>query len=377
MCIALPPYPFYSEFGEMLLDVLAHLGFRPTVVQDGDRAVLAADVLLLIGTGLCFTGCAQLLSHWQGQRPTTILWQTEPFPPPTLSPLAERRGLQAVATTQIVRLPAWVLKLLKSVIAPPALIRVREAIRSTFFFRFRQEMITSDPQLALTELAASVWWWPMCQYAWLKQHFPQGWLDFVCTASVSGEQFLTGRDIPARFVPVGYHVRMGIDLAKERDIDVLFIGQLWHPRRKAILDTLQRSLTLKGIKMVIVGDECYGEQRTELLNRARISLNVCHYPWDLPGLRFLMSMGCGALVVSELLSDVIPYEAGKHFVQAEIAALPDTICYYLEHPHECQTMTRAAFQLVTREMTLQKAVAEVMKEVAEDCPGKKGNLNTR
>lgn len=204
------------------------------------------------------------------------------------------------------------------------------------------------------------------RHVWFRHHFSEGWLDFVFTNTVSQQQSLTRMGIPARFAPIGYHPGMGINLPGARDIDVLFIGNVWEGgRRYAVLSAVRQNLALKGVNVVSVEYGSYGEQRTTLLNRARISLNVAHYPWDLPGLRFLMSMGCGALVISEPLDDPTPYRPGEHFVQADITDLAETICYYLEHEWEREAITRTAYDFITQELTLQNTISRIMETCSE------------
>src|ERR1051326_7979602 len=91
VCLAVPATPLYRELGQMLFDVLSHLGFRPTLVPDGQQEALAAAVLFLVGAGLCFPSYTHLLSRRPMRRPLTLLWHTEPLPPPSLSTSAERR----------------------------------------------------------------------------------------------------------------------------------------------------------------------------------------------------------------------------------------------------------------------------------------------
>jgi spore maturation protein CgeB len=127
------------------------------------------------------------------------------------------------------------------------------------------------------------------------------------------------------------------------------------------LGDLQQSLQAKGLRLEIVPRYCLGRERTELLNRARISLNMVSYPWDFPGARFLLSIGCGALVVSEPLENPGPYRAGEHFVQAEVADLPKIIAYYVAHEAEREALTRSAFRFVTCELTLKSSMAHIME----------------
>jgi hypothetical protein len=355
------------ELGEMLLDTLLNLGFLPTLVRDGSRDVLDVDVLLLVGDCPQFKGYANLFSHWKERRPNTILWQIHSLPPSTLSTRAEYKGLRAVEINRVGLPLGWFSELIKSAIPVPVRAHVRRAIRAPFFFYFRKEL-TKSLHPALNELDANSSRMMMHRYAWLKHHFTEGWIDFVFVSSVPRKEFLTSRGIPAKFAPIGYHVGMGTNLGIKRDIDVLFIGGVKNRRRAAVLDTIRQSLTLKGIRLVTIERECYGSQRTELLNRACITLNLVNYPWDLPGIRFLMSMGCSALVVSEPLDDATPYKVGKHFVQASIADLPNVLCHYIEHEDERDAIVGAASNLVSRELTLEKTIVQMLGACDEDFP---------
>ncbi len=58
-------------------------------------------------------------------------------------------------------------------------------------------------------------------------------------------------------------------------------------------------------------------------------LSVGRFPGTFVGVRFLIGVACGALVVSEPLYDPSPYVPGEHFVQAPISELPGVIERYL------------------------------------------------
>ena len=348
----------YVELGGILHDALSHAGFRSALVRDGDRAALAADVLLLLGEGSFFPDYTNLLKRKPAPRPTTALWLFEALPPPTLNERAEHKGSGVAKFISRELTSGRLLRLTWSAVPRPVRTRVREAILRLLFSNFKRAM-DKDPQSLFTpdvNLCSLM----MSRHVWFGQHFSAGWLDFVFTTTVSQQQSLTRMGIPARFAPLGYHPGMGINLSGERDIDVLFVGNVWGSgRRCEILSAVRQDLTLKGVE-VIVQHGSYGEQRTALLNRARVSLNVAHYPWDLPSQRFLMSMACGALVISEPLDDPTPYRPGKHFVQADIADLSETICYYLEHEREREAITRTAYDFLTQELTLRNALSRIM-----------------
>jgi hypothetical protein len=130
-----------------------------------------------------------------------------------------------------------------------------------------------------------------------------------------------------------------------------------------MLDTLRRALTARGITVTVVGDACYGERRTDVLNRTRISVNLLSFPWELPGLRFSMSMGCDALVVSEPQIAPAPYLPGVHFVPAPAPELPAVIAHYLEREDERAAIARSAEQFVTTELTLDRQLAQLLRTV--------------
>src|SRR5204862_311274 len=79
---------------------------------------------------------------------------------------------------------------------------------------------------------------------------------------------------------------MYADLGLERDIPVLFLGAMTVPRRRWIAWLLRRA----GVELTAVGDwhdpRYWGEERTRLLNRAVISLNINRFPGNFADTRF-------------------------------------------------------------------------------------------
>lgn len=355
-----PTLEFHVELRDLLLDVLSTLGHLPAPVEDGDRDVLEADVLLLVGDCSIFERFAKLFSRHEGKKPLTILWHLNPLPPPSLFERDERVGSRAVELWDRLKLPSGGLsELITSSLLP---ISVRTQLRRTIswalFSGFKRKLSNSMHkkfQVVDTITCRNM----IHRYWWIKRRFTEGWIDFLFSSTVPAMEFLISRSIPVQFAPVGYHPWMGINLGMERDIDVLFIGTR-HPRRQAILEKLQRSLVSKGKVLMTVEDGCYGKQRTELLNRARISLNLLKAPWGLPGERLLMSMGCGSLVVSEPMENPAPYIAGEHFVQASAEDLPGVITYYLAHGDERKAIVRSAYDFITQELTMEKSIKQIL-----------------
>jgi hypothetical protein len=228
--------------------------------------------------------------------------------------------------------------------------RLGSAVRARHFKTFRNRL-PEKTRLLFEEIDPGYGGYMLLRQFWLERIWPQGILDQVWTSSVMATKALRERSIPARFAPIGYHPRMGQDLGLERDIDVLFIG---HPsgRRMRILDHLDQELAARGFQLKIITRGCYGQTRLQLLNRTRICLNLVRCPWYLGGVRFLMSMGCGAVVVSEPLLDPRPYQPGVHFIQAEPQKMVQALVYYLENETERRHIADQARHFVTTELTL-------------------------
>jgi len=87
------------------------------------------------------------------------------------------------------------------------------------------------------------------------------------------------------------------------------------------------------------------------------------FPWQVAGLRFLVSMACGALVISETIENPAPYKPGIHFVQAKVSDMPDVIEYYSKHPKERQAIVGTAYRYVTQELTMKNSIKRILQTV--------------
>jgi len=122
-------------------------------------------------------------------------------------------------------------------------------------------------------------------------------------------------------------------------------------------------LARRGRTLTLAGD-AFGADREQLLNRARIVLSLLRIPHDLAGMRMLMGMACGALVVAEDCPDTDAYRPGEHFVMARLDELPAVIEYYLVHEDERQKIARQGHRFVTEELTLANAVRKMLAYTA-------------
>lgn len=142
--------------------------------------------------------------------------------------------------------------------------------------------------------------------------------------SIESFNFLISKGFKNSFyVPPGFHRSLELFVpAKNRDIDVLFIGSP-HPRRELII----QKLISRGVNVRYL-NKSLGESRDSLIARSRIVLNI--HAWDnintLETIRISFLLANRNFVVSES-SDHNPYEDG--LVYADYDKLVDTCIYYL------------------------------------------------
>jgi glycosyltransferase involved in cell wall biosynthesis len=197
-------------------------------------------------------------------------------------------------------------------------------------------------------------------YLRLRSLARHGLPDLLVVSTLSRREFLAERGITAHWAPLGYHPSQGRDLGLPRDIDVLFLGDVKIPRRKPLLTQLQQHR----VNLMAVGDwsdpAYWGENRTRLLNRTKIFLNVQRYSGELSGQRLLIGMANKALVISEPMYNPAPYVSGKHYITATIEEMPEVIRYYLAHEDERRAVVEDAYRLVTQEVTLEHSLSRIL-----------------
>ncbi len=198
------------------------------------------------------------------------------------------------------------------------------------------------------------------------------WLQKECITSVLavGSQwyadFLRARGLNP--VVAYYGLRQdpawGVDLQLERDIPVLWIGKQATRRRKNLLSQLRAELAASGIDIYVVdGVErpyVFGKERTKLLNRSKIVLNILRQPWDNNSVRFYLAALNRALIVSEPVFPHLPFLNNEHFIETPFCQISETIQHYLDRPDLCQAIAENAWGLATTQLTLDKSVPRLI-----------------
>jgi hypothetical protein len=191
---------------------------------------------------------------------------------------------------------------------------------------------------------------------WMKK---QGILSILTLSSPWTADFLRARGFDPMILPPS--VIQGEDLKMERDIPVLWLGKTGSTRRAKVLNQIRSELKERGVDMMVIdGVEnpyAFGEQRTVLLNRTKIVLNILREKWDDNSMRYILAAPCRALIVTEPTLPHSPFLPGVHRVEAPLPQLADTICYYLAHEEERLAITDRAYQLIMQESGLDKMKA--------------------
>ncbi|HEX8208031.1 MAG TPA: glycosyltransferase [Solirubrobacteraceae bacterium] len=293
-----------------ILDVAAARGHDTALASDGAAGSGPGDVLFLIGTANYFPATFRRLARLRPEeRPFVLLWHGEPLPAPRVS------GLR------------------------PARRHARELVKIAL-----RDPRTTDPK---------------SNFRRLRQVLRAGLLDLVVVSTPWRQTFLAEQGIEAEWVPFGSFAPMGHDLGLQRDIDVMFFGAQDVPRRRRIVERMRR----EGIHVRSEGQwgpkGLWGDERTEVLNRTKIVLNLGRHPGELSGMRLLTAMVCGACVLSESIWDPRPFVPGVHYVDAPVEDLASAAAALLADD-ERREMIAAAGHAFALAHPLSESVARII-----------------
>jgi hypothetical protein len=356
ICVLMPPGDLYSAVGRMIGGTLVEQGWEVSVPQQADPEALDHEVLLVGGASQQIDGLPGVLRRRRNRKPVTLLWQLEPLPPPGLSPAGEWLGLRAAAW-EWERLPVKVRLPLDRVLPFASLLS--RHIRRALVLPYSMRRAGSPHADGWGEYYASHFVAAATEWRWLRIARNQGWIDHWFASNLPRVQFLRNRGIDAEMIPMGYHPGWGRDLGLPRDIEVLCLAHLDRRPRGRKLRWLREALANWGCTLTLLTG-VHGATREQTLNRARIVLSLMRRPHDFPGMRVLMGLACGALVVSEAGLDTGAYVPDRHLVVAPLEQLPERIHHYLEHETERARIAAEGHRFVTEELTLKNQLTRML-----------------
>jgi hypothetical protein len=191
-------------------------------------------------------------------------------------------------------------------------------------------------------------------------------LDVLALSSTYYADYLAHHGIASILVPRGYYPDYGEVRNLERDLAVVWMGKTRNAHRKRAVYWLREELEKRGQVMQIYDGEenpfIFGEQRTQVLNRAWFALNVYPDPTCELSIRFYVAAANGAVVLTEPGRNRYPFIPGKHLVECPIEEMPDTVMYYLSHEEEWRSLSQEMLRLVTSELTLERSIATILAQ---------------
>ena len=326
-----------NGIGEAIYHELIGLGHYPTYFRLSSTIPNDTNVVFLYGPFGKYLSVLQQLENVPTEcRPTVVFWNTEGLPDPRIPwPITNIVGLG----------------------------RSRIGLLSESDKKWLRTLAYKSP---LSLLEAS-----LTRFRYLGDFFyakKKGWIDVFADISAVYAKFFNEHDLPTVVAPFGSFSGWYADLDLKRDIDVLWMGKRATKRRGHMLNQLREGLSAHGVKIHMVDDVenpfVFDEERTQLLNRTKITLNLLRTWYDENSLRICMAAPNRSLVVSEpLLTHVPHYKAGVHYVSAPMDKLVETILYYLEHQDERLQIVENAYQLLTTTLTMSNSIKTIMGAV--------------
>lgn len=318
-----------------LMDGFAANGCQVSPVANGTSDFTGFDFLLLYGPMAPIGGLINQLKSIPNL-PPVIFWYTEQMPDP--------------------RLPPWL-----------ALILARSRFHSLWYdeFLLRNKTPGSRARLPLPAMGR------LRGVGEIIELHKLGLLKIVCTFSQTNARFLARFQLPVAEIPIGYHLFFGERLGLERDIDVVFLGTTRDARRQRWIPRLEQELGKYNIRFVIIDGSpkrgyLFDHERTLLLNRTRIMLNVMRQPWDDALYRFLLAAANGVLLLSEPLhiESRGPLKPGVHFVESRLDEIVQRIILILDSPSSRETILENAANLIGSDLTMPKMTALCLQQMA-------------
>lgn len=328
-----------DEIADAIYSELVHLGHTPEFLWHDAAIPGNAEVVFSFAPYGSFLAIAsQLEALPKANRPILIHWNTEGIPDLRL-PWTFVQGVGQVRS--------WLGRVSDRLQAQPG-----RQLTKTFLIWQKTRML---------------------RYRYVGDYYyayQKGWLDLFADSSAVYAQIHQRHGLPALHVPWGRVPEWHCDLGAERDIDVFWMGTRGTKRRSTILDQVRERLRAEGVEIYMADNEehefVFGQDRTRMLNRAKITLNVARTWYDDNYSRFTIAAPNRSLVVSETLLPHCPTcEAGVHYVSAHVDQLAETILYYLEHEAERNQIVENAYNFVSETLTMRISIGKVMDAVEQ------------
>ncbi|MBI5835048.1 MAG: glycosyltransferase family 1 protein [Armatimonadetes bacterium] len=157
-------------------------------------------------------------------------------------------------------------------------------------------------------------------------------------------------------VPLPYSPTFHRDLGLERDIDLLFVGNVSQHRTEWI-----RAIEAGGVK--VTAAQAWGDDYIQLLNRAKLVLNLHFTALPNTELRVVEAMACGAVVVTEPLTPGSELARDDLLLVIDRASAAESIRALLANDAVRQQVAAHAKAFVAEHYTARHVVERIWRKV--------------
>jgi hypothetical protein len=331
-------FPEQDGLSQVICRELTELGYEPVYFKFDEPIPPEADVVFTYGPyGKLMPILYRANHNFPEKRPVTVHWNMEGLPD--------------------LRLP-WLL------------MRRIGAIRSWIG---RLNISHNHPMRNLLTKLTTPWENRVLRFRYVGDYhfaYKKGLLNVLADSSAIYAKIHSQHGLPTVVAPWGSTPLWYENLTMDRDIDILWLGQRGSKRRGALLDQIRQDLLPHGVKMHVADNQenpfIYGRERTEYLNRTKITLNLIRTWYDDNYSRFAMAAPNRSLIVSEdLLPHCPQYIPGTHYVSAPTGQLAQKILYFLNHSSEREAIVENAYQISTSTITFRRSVEIIMTAVEQ------------
>ncbi len=187
-----------------------------------------------------------------------------------------------------------------------------------------------------------------------------GHADRFVVTSRDGAAILASVGVQADVVPFGYAAKVHGVLAVggDRDIETLMLGGYSGPRSHRRRNWIEAARQ-QGLPIAIAQGE-WGESRNALLRRSRVVLHIHRIPGTFIGLRLVLALAAGSVVVSEPMRDPHPFVPGIHFIEAPLDQLASEATALLADEARRRRIVEAGQTLLAEELTMGRCLSRVL-----------------
>ncbi len=174
---------------------------------------------------------------------------------------------------------------------------------------------------------------------------------------------LSGHGLTARVVPFGYHAALAGPMTPPetglRDVAIVSLGATSpHLRRGLLLERF--AANHHGGPPLLPLDGVWGDERSRILRRSRVLLDVHRIPGTFIGIRLILALAAGVAVVTEPMADGRPFVAGVTHLEVPADELLETARVLVADEDRRRSLVVAGQALLAGRLRLTDALLAVI-----------------